>query len=649
MEYKEKYFKYKKKYLNLKNNFNNYLKGGYIIPSRIDKFQVSEFHGSLNVDDSFVVPDNVYIIESNTCSLSNREYLKDLFVSQDNNTTKSYEEILNDFNRNQQYTIIEPNTNICNVKLLGKFHDFSILGIFNINQNENYFKNIILNNAPDIIIDNLKNFITEYKEDYKTNKMIKLEEFYSYKIESTTHYVNVINQFKQIKFDFRYLIAFISFIQDSVSSDKSKYIGILTKDILTKDYTEYNKVFDLSQNNINLFDTIEEIFSDRNNIKSFFTECIEDEESFNKFPDPTIESYKLTYFEIFMRIFSILFLNYFNKLKKYETTLKTEIMKLHENTERFKISIFFNGACLSIPTQINDTTTKKIEICQLKLVNKEKISVLLKEINPELYIYNILLNDIDTIYNTISKISSFTYQQNFYNKFLNLNHREFDAYLLPLILIIEILFFKPSTQTLINITKEYIKMYRKQKPVKNFRNFKFYELIFKIYFEYNNNNIYQNIYQYFKDIFELININFLNSFDEQKKVDIDVLQDIFVSYPLELPEYRNMLIHTINYFYINNILDLKKIEEIQISSDDLFSKHILEKNKKDFIIKDEYLNKKLKGLEIKICLFKLNIESLKEKRILPDIKKGVDINYIYTLSETYDNTVMELFDFFYKL
>jgi hypothetical protein len=79
MDYKSKYLKYKTKYLGLKNS----IKGGYINPWLVDKFQLCEFHGSLDIDDTFTVPRNVYIIQSNTCSLSNNEYLKSLFVSQD--------------------------------------------------------------------------------------------------------------------------------------------------------------------------------------------------------------------------------------------------------------------------------------------------------------------------------------------------------------------------------------------------------------------------------------------------------------------------------------------------------------------------------------------------------------------------------------
>lgn len=335
-------------------------------------------------------------------------------------------------------------------------------------------------------------------------------------------------------------------------------------------------------------------------------------------------------------------------------------MNLSKSTESHKFSIFFNGACLSIPSQIDGSVTKKIEMCQLKLDNKEKISVLLKEINRELNIYNTLFNDIYTIYDRINEITPFTYQQNFYDKFKNLNNRYYDAYLLSLILIIEILFFKPSIKYLIDITKEYIQMYRirKQKQVTDFiskfSNFKFYELIFKIFFEYNNINICGNIYKYFKDIFNLINTDFLDNYDGNKQDHYEALEKIINSYPLESQEYekyRNILIYSINYFYINNILDLKKIEEKK-SSMDVLSTDILEKKGEKFIIKNEFLNDKLKDLKIDLGLYKLNIQSLKDddgKHILPASIKSVDQQFIYTLVENYDNTIKELFDLYYNL
>ena len=150
-----------------------------------------------------------------------------------------------------------------------------------------------------------------------------------------------------------------------------------------------------------------------------------------------------TYYEIFMILFSKLFLNYFNT-NDYNSSLEEELKKISHNTPKDKISIFFNGACLSSTS----SDMHKIESCQLKLNNKEIISELLNKINPELNLYNILFNDINTLYEHINILSPFIYQQHFYDFYYR---DDFDTLLLPLIIIIEIfLLFKTSVFSIID-------------------------------------------------------------------------------------------------------------------------------------------------------------------------------------------------------
>ena len=96
MDFYTKYLKYKYKYLVLKNN----MKGGlYINTSLIDKFYLCEFHGSLDLDKTFIIPNNVFVIQSNTCSLTNIQRLIDLFTDTYQYSVNTYIEILEKIGR----------------------------------------------------------------------------------------------------------------------------------------------------------------------------------------------------------------------------------------------------------------------------------------------------------------------------------------------------------------------------------------------------------------------------------------------------------------------------------------------------------------------------------------------------------------------
>jgi hypothetical protein len=638
MKYREKYLKYKQKYLNLKNN--NF-KGGYINEYLIDKFNICEFHGSLEVDDTFVVPKNIYIIQSNMCSIGNTQTIIDLFTKLNSYETKTYREILDDFNYNQQYTIIKPNTEICNVKLGGNFYDFSVLGIFNFKPALNYFDNIVYSSDDNIIKDKINIFMDLYKTDYESNMKI-LKQKYNF---------DIIKQFKIIQFDFKYLIGFIDYIKHNVKPVNKK--GILKID----DYDRYNELLTPDKiQDIQLFDTIMNILLDKNTINiiqniKIHTDRIKvlpDIQNYDRFEYHFIDKKNnFTYFQVFMMIFSSLFLNYFN-IPTYETNLKDEILKLSANTKPYQISIFFNASCLS--TQEKDV--HKIEICQLKLSDKNKLDVLFKKINPELTIYNILFNDIDTIYHHINIVLPFTYKQNMYDLYSSNNLK---TYLLPLIIIIEITFFTTSIDTLMVIIEEYKYLnYNNIDPndfiKEKFPNFKLYELIFKIFFEFKNKNIMNKIYKMFYDVFEIINDFIDNNNDAEFDTELNKIYDVIKTFPLESQKYnelQNIIFYSINYFYINTILDLEKTYETE-SRDKLEYNVILDINKTNDIInikiKNEYLRNGLTNVSLN--LYKLN-----------DIKFDV-INYtLIKSSDTprvdkdniYEQTLIELFDMYYNL
>ena len=205
MDFYTKYLKYKYKYLVLKNN----MKGGlYINTSLIDKFYLCEFHGSLDLDKTFIIPNNVFVIQSNTCSLTNIQRLIDLFTDTYQYSVNTYIEILENFNLNQQYTIIRPNTEICNIKLYGYLEDFSVLGIFDIKESQNYFENIVFsdNNTDRNIKNKLNLFMRLYKKDYEED-MKKLKETYKF---------DIVKEDQKIKFDIKMFKGYRSWEQTPI-------------------------------------------------------------------------------------------------------------------------------------------------------------------------------------------------------------------------------------------------------------------------------------------------------------------------------------------------------------------------------------------------------------------------------------------------
>jgi hypothetical protein len=115
---------------------------------------------------------------------------------------KPLSEVINFFKKSDKYTIINPNTDLCDIELIGKNTDFSILGIFDYSDQKFYYDNII-QNRPDVYIkQKLTNFMQRYNESYKTN-MKKLYDDYDF---------DIIQLYEQTDFDYIYLLAFIQYI-----------------------------------------------------------------------------------------------------------------------------------------------------------------------------------------------------------------------------------------------------------------------------------------------------------------------------------------------------------------------------------------------------------------------------------------------------
>jgi len=146
-----KYIKYKKKYIELKNKLNtDIFKGGDLIETEFlnsiksdprivnDEFFVSSYHGAL-LDTEFKIPDNIILILSNCCGATNYAntmgwydpFNEENSMSNNTNTITKDDFIdkIKDSKINigrQEYLVLKPGSTICDMSLLNKSHDFAV-------------------------------------------------------------------------------------------------------------------------------------------------------------------------------------------------------------------------------------------------------------------------------------------------------------------------------------------------------------------------------------------------------------------------------------------------------------------------------------------------------------------------------------------
>lgn len=637
MDYIKKYRKYKNKYLNLKKMI-----GGMIDDTKIHKFKICEFHGSLNMNDTFTVPDNIYLIQPNICGISNKDRLRDLFMKGPDH--KSFKKIINTFYFSDKYSIIHPNTEICNINMSGENNDFSILGIFDYNEKLDYFLNIIQNRSDDYIKQKLTVFMKKYKKDYK-NDLLKLKQDYNF---------DVINLYKkELNFDCICLLGFIEYIKST-----KKLTGILTQGNI--DYVKGVSLYDMYNNvlsnseNLDLFDTIyNKIINDKDIAKNISTHIIKIGNSIftlNEFYDFKDRKFKtrstdgFTYFEIFMIIFGYLFLNYF-ETDKYNTTIKIELEKFKSDIPPDKIGIFFTASCLNVNSEsFSDTTLQQLQKCQYKLANvPDDFTLKLNNLSKSTTIYNILLNKIDDIYDKLNIITE-------YNDYYINNKYIHEPYLLWLTIIIDILFFNYTIQEEIDFIVDVKKrIFIDEVP-------KFYKLIFIIY-DYGNTNIFDLLNILFNDLKNLI-IEYYNSDVEINTALFEANINIIMNQNFN--DVKNILIYSINYYYINKILNFDVIDTEVIDVQQILFFDESGSSIKPFI-KHEYLNEKLMIHCIKDGIpqnFTLNLYNLlfEGKKIFEDLIISGDTEHIdykthniYILPDNYKNIVSNIFQIYFKL
>jgi len=109
-------------------------------------------HGELNINNLFTIPNNVYLIQSNTCGISNYEKPHSLIKN------KSFDELIRLFESSTQYTIIKPNTEICDIRLSGQKYDLSLWGIFDFKSGTTHYKSVIENKTDDMIKSRMESF-----------------------------------------------------------------------------------------------------------------------------------------------------------------------------------------------------------------------------------------------------------------------------------------------------------------------------------------------------------------------------------------------------------------------------------------------------------------------------------------------------------
>jgi len=177
MNYYNKYLKYKNKYLNSKKN--NIKKGGLLKENIYDTFGIILLHGRLLTDDVITTPNNIKIIISNDCGIynfiqePNQSKYKILESKIDNKTLLTKDEFYelinvptNEINiGNLTYKIIEPNTRICNI-----IHssDLILSGFKKIKFGEEFKAKYNVHNiiSFQFILNKLGNYVTNI-EDFK--------------------------------------------------------------------------------------------------------------------------------------------------------------------------------------------------------------------------------------------------------------------------------------------------------------------------------------------------------------------------------------------------------------------------------------------------------------------------------------------------
>ncbi len=674
IDYKEKYFKYKKKYLQLKNN----IYGSAINPSDIDKFQIADMHGTLNLDNMITIPSNVYLILSNFCGLVNYDSLINIFTDKQTQNSYNLSEIIRNFEKSDKYTLIKPNTEICDIVLSGSKEDFSIFGLFDYNPEINimYYHNIISGRTDDYIKSKMENFMKKYGKDYKDN-LEKLKENYNF---------DILNVYKREQFDFIYLLGFIVYIKKKIDNLSLQKEGILTKGKInyddkglgTANYNDYNNFLTPDAiSDINLFDNISQIIINSSNISNELMEItnklganlkntinVKTIGEFNIVFNEYIRDFNFTYFELFMIIYSYIFIEY-SEAFKYAIPINTLLQNISSVTKKDKYSIIFVPGCLQ-PMEIDKynkiTLYKKQEMCHNRMANIPDYHHILNKITSNTNIYNILLNKTTIIFNTINDIVN-----DEYNITVKEDKNKNDLFFIVIIVIL--LFFGDNT----NIDEmlrfnDYIlnKIYVNDDTDLDRLLISFCKLIFILY-KYGNKNITNFIDDTFKEIYVPIK-NFIAN---KSKINQDILEeqilqilktiylydDVKNMYILQNKYilFTNLLIFSINYFYINKILNIDKILSDNVSANDLLS----EINYNGFIyfnIKHEYLIDKIKkdNNGHRLYLYDIyfnnnNTFNISQKEILPNSNEDEDENYIYILQDDYNEIIKNIFTLYFTL
>jgi len=598
MDYYKKYIKYKNKYLKLQNN----LSGSNLELDQINKFYIYDIHGSLLLDESFTVPDNLYIIQMNICGLSN--FLNEKIFTNDDNTLKNFDELLKYFESSSEYIIIKPKTTICDISL-SESYDNTIYGLINILPGKDIFYSIIFN------LDNNK--ICNKMENY-----FKIEE---------SKYIRINIQFKD--FDFNKYIYLIKYIIDSQQYFKFDYFYKFTEYIKGINIDHATKITNLNFESIikNIYkyfvkdkDISKKILEIPNNSEN----CEELIRDLIKYIEEDNKTYLRLLFNIFITVFILDSIQ-----SNYDIKLSEVNKQLLDNKTK-KNNILFITSCLNIPEKYDSDNMKKIERCQAKLANIQDDSDIF--INIDGYnIYNFLLNNIDNIYTHINSIITITQ---------SIEDEEF--YFIWLILD-KILFNKDTIFEKVHEIIHDIDKINKQ----------IYFLIYILCSSSDNLTVklrenFENYFDTFQDY----------EFNKDETLITDILGEEQIS---KLYKYKYYFIYILNYYYINTILNQDKIRGVNIET--IFIKtvkdnFIITSINKDYLI--DKIKDKLGDSNLNLSLVNINFNDDKiiETYLYNDttqkdkVKSKDDklskppINIIYLNSDKYYEIISKLFSIY---
>ena len=238
----------KKLYILSKNTYINNQKGGLLVNSNeLNKFDIInvDFHGSINQNDIFTIPSNIYLIIPLCCGFIN-------FIGEDyihfflTNNKKQQLDKINEAEYilklgKHNYIILKPNQKYCDINLAITYEKNSGIGMYFSQYFSQYFNYNFFNyNKYDVIIFN--------NDDVKILEIMENIRLENYNVDSDSHEkINEITDESKNNL-------FINFIYSEIHLYNNDYNEVIKKfKLINKNKLEYiNFIKNINNNNLSI-------------------------------------------------------------------------------------------------------------------------------------------------------------------------------------------------------------------------------------------------------------------------------------------------------------------------------------------------------------------------------------------------------------